>query len=171
VFPVIGIIIGRIDTDPSTTRCQQMPVNPDAVDYLVIGGSHARRTSEQMKKRGLDVQVLHLPSYRASSVHAGKLTECLETVKIGPGTVIVLQIFDNGVYMVNTNEGGYLPMHKSLNGNFHAIGELEVVPKDLQWRLFDQVQPARHLVTPSKIPGEPVLQPEGPYDKHEKGRL
>jgi hypothetical protein len=58
-----------------------------------------------MKKRGLDVQVLHMPSYRASSVHADKLAECLETVKIGPGTVLVLQIFDNGVYMVNTNEG------------------------------------------------------------------
>jgi hypothetical protein len=31
-------------------------------------------------------------------------------------------------------------MHKAVDGNFHAIGELEVVPKDLQWRLFEQVE-------------------------------
>jgi hypothetical protein len=83
--------------------------------------------------------MVSMPNYRASSVHAGKLKESLDKMQIGETMVLVLQLFDNGIFMVSTEEGGYIPMHKGVDGILHAIGDLEVVPKDLQWRLFEQV--------------------------------
>jgi hypothetical protein len=115
-------------------------VQQDNWDYLVVSGNHACKTEDQMTKRGLKVQLLHLPNYRASPVHAGKLKESLDKLKIGENTVLVLQLFDNGIFMVSTEEGGYIPMHKAVDGKLHAIGDREVVPKDLQWRLFEQVE-------------------------------
>jgi hypothetical protein len=52
-----------------------------------------------MKKRGLSVQLVKIPGYRASAIHSGKLKEQLEGVTITDNTIIVLQIFDNGSYM------------------------------------------------------------------------
>jgi hypothetical protein len=128
----------KIDTDPSTSRAHAALVNEDW-DYLVIGGNHANKTADQMFKRGLKVQVVSMPNYRASPVHAGKLKESLDKLQIGVNTVLVLQLINNGIYRVSTEEGGYIPMHKGVDGILHAIGDLEVIPKDLQWRLFEQV--------------------------------
>jgi hypothetical protein len=95
----------NIDTDPSTNRG---PANSkqECRDYIVIGCSHAEKTAEQMMKRGLSVQLVKIPGYRASAIHSGKLKEKMEGITITDKTILVLQIFDNGSYMVSTDEGG-----------------------------------------------------------------
>jgi hypothetical protein len=42
--------------------------------------------------------------------------------------------------MVTTDEGGLLPMHKGTDNIHHAIGDLVVIPKEMQWKLYEQVE-------------------------------
>jgi hypothetical protein len=118
----------KLDTDPSTDR-NLANSSSECQDFVVIGCSHAEKTANQMRKRGLQVQLIHIPNYRASAVHSGKIREALEKCTINRNTVLILQIFDNGNYMVATDEGGLIPMHKGIDDTYHAIGDLVAVPK------------------------------------------
>jgi hypothetical protein len=128
-----------VNTDPKFDR---NPTNSpkECCDYLVIGSEHAELTANQMKKRGLNVQTVILLNYRASTIHVGKIREELAKCTVSRDTIVVLQLFDNGLFMVATEEGGLIPMHKDPSGTIHAIGELVLVPKEWQWKLYDQIE-------------------------------
>jgi hypothetical protein len=69
----------------------------------------------------------------------GKLEEGLKSITVNSSTVVVVQIFDNGVYMAATEEGGLIPLSKSIDGKYHCFGDLTFAPKEWQWKLFQQV--------------------------------
>jgi hypothetical protein len=60
---------------------------------------------------------LPFSKWKASPAHAGKLAESLDKLNISANTVLVLQVFDNGVYMVSTEDGGNIPMHRRGTAN------------------------------------------------------
>jgi hypothetical protein len=63
-----GIVV---DCDPHTsTSSSSIPERPD---ILVVGGDHAELTGAALQQRGAAVQLLHIPSYRSSALHAGKI--------------------------------------------------------------------------------------------------
>jgi hypothetical protein len=65
-----------------------------------------------MKEGGIQVQVISLPNYGASPIHAGTVQKKLGSCRITNKTLLVLQLFNNGFYMAGTDEGGFLPVHK-----------------------------------------------------------
>jgi hypothetical protein len=128
----------NIDCDPCFDRA---PTNSsqECCEYLVIGGGHAARLTEAQKHAGGQCHLIELPTYRASTIHAGKIREGLSGVVIGPEMVIVMQVFDNAFYMTSTEEGGLIPLSKDIEGTYHCFGELVLTPKELQWKFFQQV--------------------------------
>jgi hypothetical protein len=79
------------------------------LDVLTIGGHHAEAVSRALADRGATVQHLSMPHYRVSAVHCGKIEEALKTLKVSKDTVIMLQVFDSGFYMVRTEAGSLIP--------------------------------------------------------------
>jgi hypothetical protein len=170
----------NVDCDPANTR---VPANStqECADFLVIGGSHAMKTARELEKLGKKVQTFHVPNYRASSVHSGKIKEGLEKCTITKQTILVLQVFDNGYYMVSTEDGGFFPMHKGPDGVRHAIRELMMIPKEWQWRLYEQVekdlemlrkrQPHHDPGPVAALHGQAVLFHQGPHAWTQRGRV
>jgi hypothetical protein len=60
-------------------------------------------------------------------------------MSITTSTILVVQLLDNGLYMTATNEGELLPLRRDVDGTLHSDGELTLAPKELQWRLFKQI--------------------------------
>jgi hypothetical protein len=128
----------NIDSDPVSSRVQANS-NKECLEFLVIGCSHASILAEQLSSMGASCQKLILNNYRASNIHIGKLEEGLKSITVNPSTVVVVQIFDNGVYMMATEEGGLIPLSKSIDGKYLCFRDLTFAPKEWQWKLFQQV--------------------------------
>jgi uncharacterized protein YdiU (UPF0061 family) len=79
------------------------------LEVLTIGGHHAEAVSRALAERGATVLHLSMPHYRVGAVQCGKIEEALKTLKISKDTVIMLQVFDSGFYMVRTEEGSLIP--------------------------------------------------------------
>jgi hypothetical protein len=88
---------------------------------------------------GVRAQHLDLPYYRLSTLHAGKVKEGLAGKTITSSTVLVIQLFDNGLFMTATDEGELMPLRRDPDGKVHSDGDLTLAPKELQWRLFKQL--------------------------------
>jgi hypothetical protein len=127
-----------LDSDPVSSRTQANS-NKECLEFLVIGCSHASMLAEQLNSLGARCQKLILCNYRASNIHVGKLEDGLKGITVNPSTVVVVQLFDNGVYMAATEEGGLIPLSKSIDGKYHCFGDLTFAPKEWQWKLFQQV--------------------------------
>jgi hypothetical protein len=126
-----------LDIDPCTDRIPANSTN-ECWDLIIIGGSHAEMTAAQLKEKGHKVQMLSLPTYRTSSIHAGKIKEGLKGLTVGRKTAIVVQVFDSGLYMA-AMEGSLIPPRKDNAGNYHIDGDLVLAPKELQWKFFQQL--------------------------------
>jgi hypothetical protein len=127
-----------LDSDISFSRTQANSPE-ECLEYLVVGDTHAGKLAAALTSSGARCQFVQLPIYRASTLHAGKLKEGLAGKLISPKTILVLQLFDNAVYMTATDEGGLIPLSKDVAGKLHCFGELVFAPKELQWKLFSQV--------------------------------
>jgi hypothetical protein len=92
-----------------------------------------------LRSRGESIQHLLLQTYRTSTIHAGMLREGLQKMTIKRETVIVLQTFDSGLYMVAPEEGGLIPPSKRSDGSYHIDGELVLITKDLQYAFLKQL--------------------------------
>jgi hypothetical protein len=57
---------------------------------VVVGDSHSEKIVAVLRSRGEAVQHLPLQTYHTSTIHAGKLREGLQKMKIRRETVIVL---------------------------------------------------------------------------------
>jgi hypothetical protein len=70
--------------------------------------------------------------------------------------VVWVQIFDNGVYMTATEEGGLIPLSKSIDGKYHCFGDLTFAPKKWQWKVAGELKSLKNntiifLAPPTKI--------------------
>jgi hypothetical protein len=74
--------------------------------------------------RGYNVQLLELPTYRASHIHAGKVKEGLASMNITPNTIFIVQLFDCGFYWALAEDGALIPLRKGHDGTYHTDGDL-----------------------------------------------
>jgi uncharacterized membrane protein YgcG len=129
-----GIVV---DCDPYTSA--RSCSNLERPDILVIGGDHAELTGAALQQRGAAVQLLHIPSYRSSTLHAGKIREGLASLEVKANTWIVVQVFDSALYMAAPREGGMVPPCRRADGSMHVDGDLIMITKDLQYEFFRQL--------------------------------
>jgi hypothetical protein len=108
-------------------------------NIIVFGGDHAEAMAVALQKGGAKVKLLHVPSYWASQLHAGKLREGLACLAVEADTWLVVQVFHSGLYMVAPAEVGLVPPCRRADGNVHVDGDLVLLPKDLQYELFKQI--------------------------------
>jgi hypothetical protein len=108
----------------------------ECLKVVLVGGPHAAATAAELEARGANVQLLHLPYYRDSSVHSGKMKEGLEKLAIDAETVLIIQVFDSGLYMAKTEEGALIPLCRRADGTYHIDGVLEFLSRDMQYSLF-----------------------------------
>jgi hypothetical protein len=52
-----------------------------------------------LKEKGQKVQLLSLPTYRTSGIHAGKIREGMKNFTVGKKTSILVQVFDSGLFI------------------------------------------------------------------------
>jgi hypothetical protein len=129
----------RVDCDPQTNRDVTASSPKECLKYVVIRGSHAAKTGAAMAVKSPGVHHLGILHYRTSSIHAGKIQQELKKLAVGPNTVIVVQVFESGLYMAAPGEGGLIPPSKRLDGSYHMDGDLVLLPKELQYDLFKQL--------------------------------
>jgi hypothetical protein len=138
-YKPLGIIL---DCDPFTisANCEGANSVKECPNIIVIGGDHAEQTAVALQKSGARVKLLHVPSYRTSQLHAGKLREGLACLAVEADTWLVVQVFDSGLYMASPAEGGLIPPCRRADGNVHVDGNLVLLTKDLQYELFKQIE-------------------------------
>jgi hypothetical protein len=105
---------------------------------VVIGGGHGRRLHQIMTGNGYNVQLLELPTYRASNIHLGQVKEGLAGLNISTNTIFIVQLFDFGLYWAQAEDGSLIPLCKGAGDTYHTHGELVMARKEMQWRLFQQ---------------------------------
>jgi hypothetical protein len=127
-----------LDCDPNTNRAAADSTN-ECRDFVLIGGDHAKSVGAVLEAEGKRVQMVYLPNYRASAVHCGKMEEAMANITITHSTIIVIQTFDSGFFMVRTEEGSLIPACKRADGSLHIDGDLVMVNKDMQLDLFRQM--------------------------------
>jgi hypothetical protein len=113
--------------------------SPKECRYLVIGDSHAASTCRALEKLGKKVVHIDAPNYRTSSIHVGKIAESLGKHNITREDILVVQVFDSGLFMAAPKEGGLIPHCKNLDGTYHMHGDLTLLAKDMQYELFKQL--------------------------------
>jgi hypothetical protein len=62
-------------------------------------------------------------------------------MQLDEDTILVLQVFDSGLFWVRTEDGSIIPPCRRAHGSYHIDGELEVVGRDQQYKFF------RHLMS------------------------
>jgi hypothetical protein len=129
-----------LDCDPYAARPEKTNTKV-CLDVLTIGGHHAEAVSRALADRGATVQHLSMPNYRVSAVHCGKIEDALKTLKVSKDTILVLQVFDSGFYMVRTEEGSLIPPCKRGEGpgTYHIDGVLELLNRESQFDMFRQL--------------------------------
>jgi hypothetical protein len=107
--------------------------------YIVIGDIHARGTCTALQKQGLNAVLVDAPNYRTSVVHKGRIAASLDKIQITKEDVLVVQVFDSGLYMAAPEEGGLIPPVKQLDGSYHIHGDFVLLAKEMQYELFKQL--------------------------------
>jgi hypothetical protein len=141
IHSLVGSLNSKLGTNldciPSSNR--DIANSEECYNFVTVGGPHAEELAKALQGAGMASQHLHMPHYRASSVHAGKILEGLAQLEIKEDTIIVVQVFDSGIFWVKTEEGGLIPPCRRADGSYHIDGELEVVNKGMQFDLFRKV--------------------------------
>jgi hypothetical protein len=127
-----------LDCDPYTSIARTNSTK-ECPTIVIVGGDHAEQTRAALMRRGADVHLVHIPSYRTSAIHAGKVKEGLTKLEVKEDVWLVIQVFDSGLYMAAPREGGLLPPCIRADGTMHVDGDLVLLPKDLQYSLFRQI--------------------------------
>jgi hypothetical protein len=91
--------IGSLQTQIKSATCS----------FFTVGGHHEEATARMLMERGAKCQHLHLPHYKVSGIHSGKIEEGLKTMEVSKDTNLVIQVFDSVIYMVRTEEGSLIP--------------------------------------------------------------
>jgi hypothetical protein len=103
-----GLFCG-LNTDGTKLNCdslltRQANSTKECFTFVTVGGSHAEATTRLLEARGHRCQHLHMPHYRSSAVHAGKILEGLGKMDISKDSILVLQIFESGIFWVRRGD-------------------------------------------------------------------
>jgi hypothetical protein len=104
----------------------------DRTDLVLIGGSHLSKIRRHLDSDYWRVTDLTRPGWRISADSVAELVDTLENVSPSvawDSATVVLQLFDNSVYMVGGPEGEKRLPSKDRSGTYHIDGSLVVADK------------------------------------------
>jgi hypothetical protein len=124
----------------------------DSVDVqkgkiMMIGGSHAIRTADELEYRGHDVVRVCKSGFRAIKPTVASLLPKVREglLKMGPTDPVIIQCLDNTAYLGRSEEGGDLPVRKIPTGAYHIDRDLVVATYKRQKMMFETVEPILQL--------------------------
>jgi hypothetical protein len=123
----------------------------DRTDLVLIGASHLSNVVKHVRQDAWRVVDLTTPGFRINSDSVAALTERVSNTEVNwDDAVVVLQLFDNSVYLVG-GEGGIkrLPA-KDRSGKYHVDGTLTVADKPTVKELLSILSPLLKLLGGSK---------------------
>jgi hypothetical protein len=125
----------KIDCVPITNR---QPVNStkEYRKFVIVGGHHAEKTAVKLREKGHGCQYVAMPHYRSSAIFSGKILDCLADLRMEEGTVLILQVFDSGMFWARTEDGSLIPPCRRADGSYHIDGEFEIIKREMQYDLF-----------------------------------
>jgi hypothetical protein len=123
----------------------------DRTDLVLIGASHLSNVVKHVRQEAWRVVDLTTPGFRINSESVAALTERVSGTEVNwEDAVVVLQLFDNSVYLVG-GEGGIkrLPT-KDRSGKYHVDGTLTVADKPTVKELTSILAPLLKVLGGSK---------------------
>jgi hypothetical protein len=141
-----------LDTKPNFKR-QEPSTGASKPKILVIGGSHAGRTGDELEERGYDVIRVCTPGWRPTKAAVQEILPKIENAKtlLSEDDIVILHCLDNVSYFSRTEDGGDVPIRRCDDGNFHVEGELVLASKDRQLALFNTIEPILLLLAIYKL--------------------
>jgi hypothetical protein len=110
--------------------------------YLAVGGLHAEKLTEAMRRKGDVVDAVIIPGLKATAVGIKILEERMKEAisKRKPDTIII-QFLDDNLYFGLMEDGSTAAATKGDDGTEHIVGRLVVGKKDSQELVFRRMEP------------------------------
>jgi hypothetical protein len=136
----------NLDTDFSCDRFTENSVfddeNMDRTDLVLIGASHLSRIRKHLNGDKWNVIDLTKPGWRVNADNVKDLTDELSASVINwDTTTVILQLYDNSVYMVGGQEGEKTLPKRGPDGVYHIDGHLVVADKETVKNLTSLLMP------------------------------
>ena len=107
--------------DHSTTE-----LGAKELHFVLIGGSHMRKTAPHLSSMGTKVTDLSIPGWVSNTANGQQLMDRVRAADLPSDAVYVLDLLGNSsVRFKQADESSSLPV--KLNGHYHLLGDLEVM--------------------------------------------
>jgi hypothetical protein len=145
----------NLDTDFVCDRFTEKNVfeeeNMDRTDLVLLGASHLSRIRKHLNDDQWNVLDLTKPGWRVNADNVRDLIDDLAaTVVNWDTTTVILQLYDNSVYMVGGQEGEKTLPKRGQDGVFHIDGHLVVADKDTVKSLTSLLMPLLKILGNSR---------------------
>ena len=118
-------------------------------NYLVVGGSHARRLAMAMGEAGVSLERITSGGWKITSSNVTAMLQKIEELHVKPD-VFVMQIFDNSSYFCLGEDGTLTFPQVENDGRHHVVGELRVATKEQVKAMLKTITPLLHALPDSK---------------------
>jgi hypothetical protein len=126
----------------------------DRTDLVLIGGSHLGNVAKNINPEFWKISDLTRPGFRINASTIADMVERVSdlstSVNMDTATV-VLQLFDNSVYMAGSSGGEKRLPSKDRAGTYHIVGSLVVADKTVIKELVAQATPLLKALGNSRI--------------------
>jgi hypothetical protein len=136
-----GIAID-LDPTPSFERGVAATIGGEAGEVvLIVGGKQAAKMHTEMRREGLEADLIELPLWRISKTEVDSLLVRIEQAKAEKNVAaVVFQLMDNTVFTAITEEGEKIqPVMR--DNTLHWVGDLSVCDKPVLAMLLKILKP------------------------------
>jgi hypothetical protein len=112
------------------------------VNYMVVGGSNARRLGKALAEAGHSVSMVIKVGWTINRENCGSMaTEMATTIKDEDPVVVVLFLLDGSCFYTRSTDGGRVLPKRMEDGNIHVNGDLVVASREVQTEHFNALKP------------------------------
>jgi len=132
-----------LEVNVSLSRGLDAPAHDQPLNILVVGASHASRLAVQLDLLGHNVTQITHPGWRATRDKVNKMTEEVMTAasELSADTLVIFWLYDNSLYFARTEEGGFIPIRRAVDGTYHVDGDLMLAPVEVSKQVIDNCMP------------------------------
>jgi hypothetical protein len=145
----------NLDTDFICDRFTESNVfeeeNMDRTDLVLLGASHLSKIRKHLNEDQWNVLDLTKPGWRISADTVKTLLDEVTAASVNwDTTTVILQLFDNSVYMVGGQGGEKTLPKRGQDGTYHRDGHLVVADKAVVKSLMGLLMPLLKLLGNSR---------------------
>jgi hypothetical protein len=134
-----------LDLEPHPI-CERM-VGPQSrpkqrVNYMVVGGSNARRLGKALGEAGHSVSMVIRVGWTINRESCSSLAaEMVTSIRDKDPVVVLLFLLDGSCFYTRSTDGGRVLPKRMEDGNIHVKGDLVVASREVQTEHFNALKP------------------------------